>query len=131
MGRMSGYGSARVAYAAAEQGVHTSYDRTATMNSKAAAEALWKYHGLPVSWFPRLRLSEAPDPAVNSSFKLGTAAQVSQDIMLSFVTHVGFIGRKTSVGLSALAAAYFHALNTGVEQTVSVNARHAVLEFSG
>ncbi|EMD39673.1 hypothetical protein CERSUDRAFT_121892 [Gelatoporia subvermispora B] len=78
--------------------------------SLSAAESLWKCLQLPEQALSRLHLSEHPDPAVNSSFKLGTAAQ-------------------TSIGLSGLAAAEFHALRTGTEQTVRVDARHAVLEF--
>ena len=37
---------------------------------------------------------------------------------------------QTSIGLSAVAAAHFHQLRTGVEQTVTVDPRHAALEFS-
>ncbi|EKM49556.1 uncharacterized protein PHACADRAFT_188652 [Phanerochaete carnosa HHB-10118-sp] len=59
-----------------------------------------------------LCLTDKADPAVNSSFKLGSVAQ-------------------TSVGLAGLAAAYFHHLNTGIGQRVSTDARHAVLEFNG
>ncbi|GJE97680.1 CoA-transferase family III [Phanerochaete sordida] len=80
------------------------------MGSKLAAEALWKANGLPASWLSRLHLTENPDPAVNSSFKLGSVAQ-------------------TTIGLSGLSAAHFHQLNTGVEQNVSVDVRHAILEF--
>ncbi len=36
---------------------------------------------------------------------------------------------KTSIGLSALAAAEFHALRTSVHQDVKVEARKAALEF--
>lgn len=38
---------------------------------------------------------------------------------------------QTAIGLSALSAAHFHELRTGVQQDVTVHARHAVLEFSG
>lgn len=81
------------------------------MTSIAAAEKLWTGNGLPSAALSRLVLSKNPDPAINSSFKLGAIAQ-------------------TSIGLSGLAAAHFYELRTGVQQTVSVNARHAVLEFS-
>lgn len=37
---------------------------------------------------------------------------------------------QTSIGLAALSAAHFHSLRTGETQNVSVDARHAVLEFS-
>ncbi|KAI0823159.1 CoA-transferase family III [Trametes gibbosa] len=76
----------------------------------APAETLWRSLRLPVDAISRLRLSEQPDPVVNSSFKLGTAAQ-------------------TVIGLSGLAAAEFYKLRTGVEQSVSVEVRHAALEF--
>ncbi|KAH9950632.1 CoA-transferase family III [Amylocystis lapponica] len=80
------------------------------MAELAIAEALWTAMKLSPQALSRLVLSKTPDPAVNSSFKLGTAAQ-------------------TSIGLSGLAAAEFHRLRTGVKQTVTVDARHAVLEF--
>ncbi|KAI0718214.1 CoA-transferase family III [Cerioporus squamosus] len=77
---------------------------------RAPAEALWRHLRLPTEALSRLQLSEEPDPIVDSSFKLGTAAQ-------------------TSIGLAGLAAAQLYHVRTGVEQSVSVNARHAVLEF--
>jgi hypothetical protein len=40
------------------------------------AKAVWVRVGLPPDDIENLWLSEAPDPSVNSSFKLGTAAQV-------------------------------------------------------
>ncbi|KAI0031172.1 CoA-transferase family III [Vararia minispora EC-137] len=73
--------------------------------------AVWTHHGLPPDDIERIVLGNAPDPSVNSAFKLGTAAQ-------------------TAIGLSALAATHFHALRTGVEQTVRVDPRHAVIEFN-
>ncbi|KAI0917561.1 hypothetical protein AcW1_007269 [Taiwanofungus camphoratus] len=77
----------------------------------AAAKSLWKANALPLEMISsHLHLSAKPDPAVNSSFRLGTVAQ-------------------TAIGLSGLAAAYFHQLRTGVEQDVTVDARHGVLEF--
>ncbi|KAH9956326.1 CoA-transferase family III domain-containing protein [Lactifluus volemus] len=75
------------------------------------AKAVWVRVGLPPDDIENLWLSEAPDPSVNSSFKLGTAAQ-------------------SSIGLSALAAAHFHFLRTGQEEEVHVDARHAILEFN-
>jgi hypothetical protein len=40
------------------------------------AKAVWVRLGLPPDDLENLRLTEAPDPSVNSSFKLGTTAQV-------------------------------------------------------
>ncbi|KAI0785118.1 CoA-transferase family III domain-containing protein [Abortiporus biennis] len=74
------------------------------------ATKLWRSLHLPLEFLEYLHLTENPDPAVNSSFKLGTTAQ-------------------TSIGLAALSAAYFHKLRTGISQDVSVNVRHAVIEF--
>ncbi|KAF9265396.1 CoA-transferase family III [Marasmius fiardii PR-910] len=82
------------------------------MNSLSTASSLWSSLGLPEEYLRHhLKLLGNPAIAVNSSFKIADAAQ-------------------TSVGLSALAAAYFHHLRTGVEQDVTVNARHAILEFN-
>ncbi|KIK69912.1 hypothetical protein GYMLUDRAFT_34311 [Collybiopsis luxurians FD-317 M1] len=66
--------------------------------------------GLPQEFLQNLTLSGDPDTAVNSSFKIASAAQ-------------------TTIGLAALSAAHFHELRTGVKQTVTVDARHAALEF--
>ncbi|TDL22094.1 CoA-transferase family III [Rickenella mellea] len=73
--------------------------------------SLWLANGLPEEYLNALHLSSDPDPAVNSSFKLGTVAQ-------------------TTIGLAALSAALLHDLRTGEKQSVSVNARHAALEFT-
>jgi hypothetical protein len=40
------------------------------------AKTVWVRQGLPPDDIENLWLAEAPDPSVNSSFKLGTAAQV-------------------------------------------------------
>jgi hypothetical protein len=40
------------------------------------AKTVWVRLGLPPDDLENLRLTEVPDPSVNSSFKLGTAAQV-------------------------------------------------------
>ena len=40
------------------------------------AKTVWVRQGLPPDDLQNLRLTEAPDPSVDSSFKLGTAAQV-------------------------------------------------------
>ncbi|KAF9013160.1 CoA-transferase family III domain-containing protein [Cyathus striatus] len=71
---------------------------------------LWQSVGLPDEALKRLHLEGDPDRAVDSSFLLGTAAQVS-------------------VGLSGLSAARLHGLRTGLEQDVTVDARHAALAF--
>ncbi|KAI0762004.1 CoA-transferase family III domain-containing protein [Trametes elegans] len=76
-----------------------------------SAQAIWRSLQLPGDAISRLRLTEQPDPAVNSSFRIGTAAQ-------------------TAIGLSGLAAAELYKLRTGVEQEVTVEAQHAVLEFN-
>ncbi|KAI0031173.1 CoA-transferase family III domain-containing protein [Vararia minispora EC-137] len=75
--------------------------------------------GLPLESLSRLHLSSSADPSVKSSFRLGTAAQ-----------HVDECLCQTSIGLSALAAARFHELRTGIKQDVTVDPRHAVLAFS-
>nr|GAT42737.1 predicted protein [Mycena chlorophos] len=77
-----------------------------------AARALWVASSLPPNALSRLSLSSATvaNTAINSSFKLGYAAQ-------------------TAIGLAGLSAAHLYFLRTGVEQGVSVDARHAVLEF--
>ena len=41
-----------------------------------AASSLWTVSDLPSTVLSRLRLGSEPDPSVNSSFRLGTAAQV-------------------------------------------------------
>ncbi|KAG7088676.1 hypothetical protein E1B28_012648 [Marasmius oreades] len=81
------------------------------MDSPLLASDLWSSLVLPEEYLGKhLKLLGNPDKAVNSSFKIADAAQ-------------------TTVGLSALAAAYLHYLRTGVEQDVTVDARHAILEF--
>ncbi|KDQ62162.1 hypothetical protein JAAARDRAFT_121978 [Jaapia argillacea MUCL 33604] len=81
-------------------------------NFESPAQRLWTSLSLPREPLDRLHLSSTPDPAIDSSFKLGTAAQAS-----------------TTIGLSGLSATHFHELRTGVVQDVSVDARHAALEF--
>ncbi|KAG1743205.1 CoA-transferase family III [Suillus paluster] len=75
------------------------------------ATSLWLANDLPQEMLSHLKLGGSPDTAINSSFKLGSAAQ-------------------TSIGLSGLAAAYIHSLRTGNMQDVSVDARHAILDIS-
>ncbi|GAW01051.1 hypothetical protein LENED_002621 [Lentinula edodes] len=81
-------------------------------NERIPARDLWLSTGggLPEDALSSLTLSKEPDCAINSSFKIGSAAQ-------------------TTIGLAGLSASYFHELRTGVKQTVLVDARHAVLEF--
>lgn len=83
------------------------------MPQLTAAKALWTSLGLPLHAFGEqsaLRLSPNADRVINSSFKLGDAAQIS-------------------IGLSAFSAAYYQKLNTGISQNVSVDARHAAIQF--
>ncbi|EJC97965.1 CoA-transferase family III [Fomitiporia mediterranea MF3/22] len=79
-------------------------------DSNYHARKIWTEAGLPDEFLENLHLGDTPDPSVNSSFRLGTAAQ-------------------TTIGLSGLAAAYFYQLASGKAQTVSVDPRHAILEF--
>lgn len=44
---------------------------------KSFARSLWLASGLPSDVLSRLKLSDKPDPSVDSSFRIGTAAQVS------------------------------------------------------
>ncbi|KAJ7857775.1 CoA-transferase family III domain-containing protein [Mycena leptocephala] len=76
----------------------------------STTKSLWLANGLPAQFLSRLNLSSNPNSAINSSFKLGNVAQ-------------------TTIGLSGLSAAQFHLFRAGVDQEVTVNARHAVLEF--
>ncbi|KAG5635570.1 hypothetical protein H0H81_010774 [Sphagnurus paluster] len=78
----------------------------------ATAASIWRSLNLPASALTQLHLPPSPDPdaAINSSFRLGAAAQAS-------------------IGASALAIAQFHFLRTGETQRVSVDARHAVISF--
>lgn len=41
---------------------------------------IWLANGLPRETLSHLKLSDCPDTAINSSFKLGSAAQVSKHI---------------------------------------------------
>ncbi|KAK1221005.1 hypothetical protein PQX77_016218 [Marasmius sp. AFHP31] len=80
------------------------------------AAVIWSSLGLPEDYLLRhLKLVGNTNTVVDSSFRIGEAAQ-------------------TSVGLAALGAVYFHQLRNGTGgeegQDVSVDARHAVLEFN-
>ncbi|KXN83129.1 Succinate--hydroxymethylglutarate CoA-transferase [Leucoagaricus sp. SymC.cos] len=74
------------------------------------ARNLWRAEGLPADFLKHLKFHGNPDTAINSSFKIGAMAQAS-------------------IGVTGLASAYLHYLRTGVEQDISVDARHATLEF--
>ncbi|HEY4065582.1 MAG TPA: CoA transferase, partial [Burkholderiaceae bacterium] len=76
-----------------------------------ALESLWRAAALPADAFGHLALTGA-DPALPSSFAVGTAAQVS-------------------IAAAALAAAELGQLRNGVRQQVSVDMRHAALECCG
>lgn len=86
------------------------HSSTSVSDAKAPARELWRANNLPDESLSRLHLSEHADPKVDSSFKLGSTAQ-------------------TVIGLSGLSAAHFHELRTSVQQDVSVDSRHAVIEF--
>ncbi|KZS86948.1 CoA-transferase family III [Sistotremastrum niveocremeum HHB9708] len=75
-----------------------------------AVESLVKELALELP-LKNLHLSGSPDLAVQSSFKLGQVAQAT-------------------IGLAAFSAVHLDALRTGRSQSVSVDARHAVLEFN-
>ncbi|KAF5360363.1 hypothetical protein D9756_004621 [Leucocoprinus leucothites] len=74
------------------------------------ARNLWLAEGLPIEFLKHLKFHGNPDTAINSSFKIGALAQAS-------------------IGVTGLASAYLHYLRTGIRQDVSVDARHASLEF--
>lgn len=74
-----------------------------------ALDGLWRLLGQPEAALARVTLTGA-EPALPSSFAVGTAAQAS-------------------IAASALAAAELDRLRTGREQSVSVDMRHAAVEF--
>ena len=82
----------------------------ASSRSIQAARTIWLSADLPERFLAHLILN-GEETSIKSSFRVTAAAQAA-------------------VGLSALSAAHFHTLRVGVEQSVSVNARHAVLSFS-
>ncbi len=79
------------------------------MNPHPHLAALWTESGLPADALDDIRLTGA-DPVLPSSFAVGAAAQVS-------------------VAASALAAATVWRQRGGTRQTVSVDMRHAAIEF--
>ncbi len=52
------------------------------MDAKLPAQTIWLQSGLPKEILNNLHLSEHPDPAVQSSFKLGTVAQAKLPLRL-------------------------------------------------
>jgi crotonobetainyl-CoA:carnitine CoA-transferase CaiB-like acyl-CoA transferase len=78
-------------------------------SSKQALAALWRHAGQPEAALEAVTLTGA-EPALPSSFAVGTAAQ-------------------TSIAASALAAAELWRLRSGRQQQVSVDMRNAGIEF--
>ena len=79
------------------------------MSSTALLAQLWADLGLPQGALASISLTGS-DPVLPSSFRVGTAAQVT-------------------IGAAALAAAEFHRRRAGVHQQVSVDMRNAAVEF--
>ncbi|CAE6432873.1 unnamed protein product [Rhizoctonia solani] len=83
-------------------------------STKQIIDRLWSLPGLklPLHATEKLELTGPNDPVVPSSFRIGTVAQAA-------------------IACSALSSAYIHQLRHGRDepQTVSVNSRHAVLDF--
>lgn len=79
------------------------------LSARTALRDLWRLAGLPEDALERLSLTGA-EPALPSSFAVGTAAQAS-------------------VAASALAAAHLWRLASGRPQSVSVDLRHAAIAF--
>jgi len=78
-------------------------------NSSQALAALWRHAGQPDAALEAVTLSGA-EPALPSSFAVGTAAQIS-------------------IAASALAAAQLWRLRSGRQQQVGVDMRNAAIEF--
>src|SRR6266404_3665092 len=80
-----------------------------TVETRAALAQLWQAAGQPAEALSYIRLTGA-EPVLPSSFAVGTAAQVS-------------------IAASALAAAELWHLRGGRHQLVTVDMRHAAVEF--
>ena len=78
-------------------------------SAREALQRLWLHAGGDAAPLERVRLS-GTDPVLPSSFRVGTAAQVS-------------------IAAAGLAAAELWRLRTGRAQTISVDARAAAIEF--
>ena len=76
-----------------------------------AIDTIWQTLGLPTDAFERLTLT-GDDPALPSSFAVGSAAQAS-------------------LSLAALAATQIGAQRNGLRQQVRVDMRRAALECAG
>ncbi|KAF8633875.1 hypothetical protein AX15_001206 [Amanita polypyramis BW_CC] len=88
------------------------FSATGFKGLRKAFEAIWRSNELPESYLSQVSLTGNPDTVVNSSFRLGAAAQAS-------------------MALYGLSAVYLHSVRSGVQQNVTVDARHAVLAFHG
>jgi crotonobetainyl-CoA:carnitine CoA-transferase CaiB-like acyl-CoA transferase len=85
------------------------HHQQAPADAASTLAALWRLSGEDDSALARVRLS-GQEPALPSSFAVGTAAQAS-------------------IAVSALAAAELHRQRTGLAQQVDVDMRHAAIEF--
>ena len=85
------------------------HDQKTPPAAKDALAALWKLSGERDAALECVRLT-GQEPALPSSFAVGTAAQAS-------------------IAVSALAAAELHGLRGGMPQQIDVDMRHAAIEF--
>lgn len=85
------------------------HEQEIPLDASKALAALWRWSGEDDSALARVRLS-GQEPALPSSFAVGTAAQAS-------------------IAVSALAAAELHRQRTGLAQQVDVDMRHSAIEF--
>src|SRR5689334_25391152 len=85
------------------------HDHKAAPDASSTLAALWRLSGEDDRALDRVRLS-GQEPALPSSFAVGTAAQAS-------------------IAVSALAAAELHRQRTGTPQQIEVDMRHAAIEF--
>ena len=85
------------------------HEQEIPLDASKALAALWRWSGEDDSALVRVRLS-GEEPALPSSFAVGTAAQAS-------------------IAVAALAAAELHRQRTGLAQQVDVDMRHAAIEF--
>ncbi len=85
------------------------HDQKTPPDAKDALAALWKLSGERDAALECVRLT-GQEPALPSSFAVGTAAQAS-------------------IAVSALAAAELHGLRGGMPQQIDVDMRHAAIEF--
>jgi crotonobetainyl-CoA:carnitine CoA-transferase CaiB-like acyl-CoA transferase len=85
------------------------HDQQAHADAASTLAALWRLSGEDDGALAQVRLS-GQEPALPSSFAVGTAAQAS-------------------IAVSALASAALHRQRTGLSQKVGVDMRHAAIEF--